>query len=152
MDVVVTAEHASLSAPTTIVLVEGYLAGSEVPVSQKVYSTVGTLLPATGGTACPGECAVLVRYSTSARSVKNHPIYLFNYYHHVLVNGSTSLTIDSVDSNQKATLEGYAGAWVTGLTAGGLTVKRSSPSGAVAIGHLVEEYVTHRDFPYTTSV
>jgi hypothetical protein len=33
-----------------------------------------------------------------------------------------------------------------------LTLVRAGPNGATATGSLVEEYVTHRDFPYTSSV
>jgi hypothetical protein len=46
----------------------------------------------------------------------------------------------------------YAAGWISGITAGGVTAVRATPQGAVCTGQLVEEYVTHRDFPPSTSV
>lgn len=152
MDNVTTAEKALLATDITIVEALGYAAGSEVPVASKVYSVVGTLSPAAGNTLCPGECAALQRYSTAARTTKNHPIYLFNYYHGVFNNTSGPTAIDKLDGNQKTALGTYAGAWIAGFSDGTLTLVRASPNGAAATGHVEEEYITHRDFPYTTSV
>lgn len=151
MDAVVASEHASLSTDTTIVQCYGYAPGSDVPVAEKVYSVAGTCTGAGGHSPAPGECAALVRWSTAAKSKKNHPIYLFNYFHGVLINGGAS-SFDVLDANQKLELEGHAGAWVTGFSDGTNTLVRASPTGAVAVGSIVEEFVTHRDFPYTRSV
>jgi hypothetical protein len=41
---------------------------------------------------------------------------------------------------------------VTGFSDGTITAKRSSPHGATCTGSIVEEYATHRDFPYTPSL
>jgi hypothetical protein len=92
-----------------------------------------------------------VRYSTSARSTKNHPIFAFNYVHGVH-RGSGATAWDLVDSVQKTALGTYAAGWVSGITAGGVTAVRATPSGHSATGYLVEEYITHRDFPPSTSV
>src|SRR5690348_2320391 len=88
MDNVVAAEKACLPAFQTIIECVGYAAGSDVPVASKTYSQAGTLSPAAGNASTPGETAALLRWSTAARSVKNHPIYLFNYFHAPWINGA----------------------------------------------------------------
>jgi hypothetical protein len=133
---------------TTIVETIGYNGGSDVPVYSKTYSTAGT--SAATGNYPPLEVAALVRYSTTQRTSKNHPIYLFNYYHNLLVN-STSGQQDKLSASQKTLLETYATAWVSGFSDGVTTYKKAGPRGAVAQGSFVEEYVTHRDFGYTPS-
>lgn len=151
MDNVTAAEKLALNIDTTIVEAWGYAAGSEVPVANKVYSLAGTLSPASSFQKCPLEVAALIRWSTAARTSKNHPIYLFSYIHAVYINGAAS-DFDHLDANQKSTLQTYASAWISGFSDGSITAVRASPNGAVATGSIVEEYVTHRDFPYTTSV
>lgn len=152
MDNVVTAEKAVLAPGITITEAWGYAAGSNVPVANKVYSTVGTLTGATNAAIVPGEVCALVRYSTAARTSKNHPIYCFNYYHSPFVNSTSATTIDLLDANQKSALETYAGDWISGFSDGSITATRCSPNSAAATGHVTEEYATHRDFPYTSSV
>ena len=152
MDNVTTAERPLHAPSSTITEALGYAAGSEVPVAQKTYSLAGTLSVATNSIPAPGEVAALQRYSTAARTTKNHPIYLFNYLHGIAVNGTTSSTVDLIDANLKANMSTYAAAWITGFSDGTLTCKRASPNGAVATGHVEEEYCTHRDFPYQSSV
>lgn len=151
MDAVVTAEKATMIADNIIVQAWGYAAGSDVPVSQKVYSTPGTLSAGAQEYAAPGEVAALVRFSTAARSTKNHPIYCFNYYHHCLFSNLNAWK-DTIAPSQKAALGTYAALWVAGISDGTISAKRASPAGHVVTGYLVEEFVTHRDFPYTTSV
>lgn len=151
MDNVVTAEKACHSTAVTITECIGYAAGSEVPVASKNYTTLGTFgLP--GSSAIPpGECAALVRFSTSARTTKNHPIYLFNYFHAPYVgNGPT--TADIVNSSHRTAYGTYASSWISGFSDGSITAVRASPQAAAATGSIVEEFVTHRDFPYSTSV
>ena len=151
MDNIVTAEKAVHAANTTITECVGYDAGSEVPVSTKVYSTVGTLTPASGYMSQALEVCALIRWSTAARTTKNHPIYLFSYMHAVFVDGSQTYK-EKLDANAKSAMQTYATAWITGFSDGTITAVRASPQGAAATGSLVEEYVTHRDFPYSTSV
>lgn len=151
MDAVVLAEKTLYTSNTTIVEAVGYAAGSEVPVHTEVYSTAGTLTIVSGNWPQAAEVCALVRYSTAARSTKNHPIYLFNYYHCVFVNHA-SVDVDHLDANQKAAMASYASSWIAGFSDGTHTLVRSSPNGAAATGSLVEEFVTHRDFPSTTSV
>lgn len=151
MDNVVAAEKAIFGSSVTITECIGYAAGSEVPVASKTYSTAGTG-SFSGGQLTPGEVCGLVRYSTAARTTKNHPIYLFNYYHAPYINPGSPSQIDLLISSQKTAFETYAAAWITGFSDGTITAVRASPAGAAATGHITEEYVTHRDFPSTTSV
>jgi len=148
-DAVVTAEKAIFGSIVTIVETVGYNAGSDVPVFSKTYSTVGTC--AASGNYPPGEVAGLMRWSTTARTSKNHPIYLFNYWHKPIVK-TVSGQEDAIVSGQATAYETYAAAWISGFSDGAHTLVRAGPNGATATGHQAEEYVTHRDFPYSSSV
>lgn len=151
MDNVVTAEKACFSSDVTIIECIGYGAGSDVPVATKTYSTAGTLTISGGSVFAPGEVVALVRYATNARTTKNHPIYLFNYYHAVCVeNGPTNK--DLLDPNTKTAMTTYSSSWISGFSDGTITAVRASPNGAAATGSLTEEYVTHRDFPHSPSL
>jgi hypothetical protein len=141
-DAIVTAEKAIYFSNVTITGTVGYAAGSEVPVFTKTYSTAGTGAFSSGWEA-PGDAANLVRYSTTARTGKNHPIYLFNYYHGVLLNNSTSP--DSALTAQRTAITTYAGSWISGFSDGTTTYNRAGPNGATATGSVLETYITHRD-------
>lgn len=143
-DAVVTAEKAATPTALTIVSTHGYAAGSEVPVFSKTYATAGTL-SVTGYNFAPGDCAALVRYATAARSVKNHPVYLYNYYHGCAMQSSA--LADTLYTVQAAALATYAAAWITGFSDGAETLNRAGPHGATATGVLVEPLITHRDLP-----
>jgi hypothetical protein len=143
-DNVVTAEKAIYSNVVTIVSTTGYAAGSEVPVFSKTYSTVGTGVY-NANPAAPGDVAILVRYSTTARTSKNHPIYLFNYYHGAYTNGTAAQDVPM--AVQKTAMGTYASSWISGFSDGTTSYVRAGPNGATATGSLVETYLTHRDFP-----
>lgn len=143
-DNVVNAEKLIFQNDQTIVQTLGYAAGSDVPVFSKNYSQIGTGT-FTGSQPMPGDVAALVRYSTTARTSKNHPIYLYNYYHGAWV--STGGDRDTLAASMKANMQTYAAAWIAGFSDGTITVVRAGPNGATATGSLVENYVTHRDFP-----
>ena len=128
-----------------IIQAVGYAAGSEVPVFTKTYSLDGTLI-GTPYVVAPGDAAALVRYSTSDRSVKNHPIYCFNYYHACTMDG-TDADNDKLNATQAAAMATYATHWITGFSDGATTVQRSRPSGDLCTGSLVEPLLTHRDLP-----
>ncbi|SRR6266550_199411 len=147
-DNVVTAQKAIVHNALTIVTATGYLAGSDLPVASKGYATAGTL--ATPARELTGESAALVRWGTTARTSKNHAIYLFNYWHGVGSDGAT--TPDKLWGTQRTAMQTYAAAWISGFTDGTNTYVRAGPHGATAIGYTVEQYVTHRDFPYSSSV
>lgn len=146
-DAIVTAEKACLLASgntVTIVATHGYDAGSEVPVFSKTYATVGTYPPA-GQPIAPGDAALLTRYSTIARTSKNHPLYLFNWYHGICLSSSTNGDVPI--GSQKSAFSTYATSWVTGFTDGTVVHSRCGPNGHVATGQLVSTYISHRDFP-----
>jgi len=143
-DAVVLAEKAQHVVIVTIVATYGYAAGSDVPVFSKTYTTAGTLA-AGGYPHMPGDVALLVRYSTSGRSSKNHPIYLYNWYHGILADGTA--TPDIPATIQVTAANTYAAAWVTGFSDGTGTKKRAGPNGDIATGYLTENLTLHRDFP-----
>lgn len=143
-DAIVLSEKGNYTSDVTITECVGYAAGSDVPVSSKSYSTAGV---GTWGSAplAPGDSAILLRYATTARSSKNHPVYLFNYFHGVYTNGVGSPDIPN--ATMKSQIDSYGGAWISGFSDGANTYVRAGPNGATATGHQVETYITHRDFP-----
>jgi hypothetical protein len=151
MDNVTAAEKAIHSSLVTIVEAWGYAAGSDVPVANKVYSLAGTTTAGGGAVNAPGDSAAIIRWSTAARSTKNHPIYLYSYIHNAYLMLAHS-NYDSLDTTWAGHLATYASAWVSGFSDGSITVVRASPNGAAATGSIVEEFVSHRDFPYQSSV
>lgn len=146
-DNITTAEKAIYDAAVTIVEATCYAAGSEVPVASKTYALAGTYAGSTF--RAPGDAAALVRYATAARSSKNHPIYLFNYYHDVWITSASASSggVDTLLAAQATLLGTYANAWISGFSDGTTTYVRAGPNGATATGYTVETYVTHRDFP-----
>jgi hypothetical protein len=151
MDAVVDAEKLILPATVEIVQVVGYdaaTASSTNPHGDAVYSrdytTVGTFAPAVGDVGCPGDCAALIRYGTPVRSVKNHPVYLMNYYHGCF---NTTTDGDHLAADQLAAMQTYGTAWITGFSDGTETHHRVGPRGAVATSRRVDPYIRHRDFP-----
>jgi hypothetical protein len=143
MDNVTAAEKLCTNPSCTIVSAVGYAAGSDVPVSSKTYALVG-LASQSGMLQTPGDVAGLIRYSTAARTTKNHPVYLFNYMHGAQ---GTTATPDVIGSTWKSVLQTYASAWISGFSDGSVTYNRAGPNGASATGSLIENYLTHRDFP-----
>jgi len=143
-DAVVAAEKAMHEGGVEITDVWGYAAGSDVPVFHKTYTQFGTgSFASAAGTQ--GFSAALVRYSTTARTSKNHPIYLFNYYHGVATGGFSDN--DHLNAAQKTAIETYAAAWISGFSDGTNTLVRAGPNGATATSRFVDPYLTHRDFP-----
>jgi hypothetical protein len=148
-DAIVTAEKAiyePFAAPgSKIVEAVGYAGGSEIPVFSKIYSTDGTGSFVNYGSV-PGDVAGLVRYSTADRSSRNHPVYLFNYYH--TMGGDNGSSADNMCPAQKTALTTYANAWITGFSDGAVTHHRCRPnSTSLATGVVVETLLTHRDLP-----
>lgn len=143
-DNIVNAEKLIFTSAVTIVSTTGYAAGSEVPVFSKTYSTAGTRTLV--GVRAPGDCAAIIRYATAARSSKNHPVYLFNYYHDTEFANSTAP--DTVTAAVQTIYGTYATAWTgAGFSDGTTTYNRAGPNGATATGELVEPLITHRDLP-----
>lgn len=145
-DAIVAAEKATYELQTgfTISGAVGYDAGSDVPVFTKTYAVAGTgVFGHWIGT--PGDTAKLVRYSTAARTSKNHPIYLFNYYH--ACGNADNLPTDTLNTAEGTATSTYATAWITGFSDGTATHRRCGPNGDLALGSLVNPWVHHRDFP-----
>lgn len=144
MDNVTAGEKALYDGGLQIVQAYGYAAGSDVPVASKTYALAGT-----GGFSTtdlmPGEVAGLIRYATAARTSKNHPVYLFNYYHRVISQGGSNNDLQL--ASQVTQYSTYASNWITGFSDGAVTYNRAGPNGASATGSIVEPYLTHRDFP-----
>jgi len=133
-----------LPTTSTIILYTQYDAGSDVPVATSSVSVAGTLA-STGRQFTPSDAAWLMRFSTSQRTSKNHPIYLFKYFHAVMID--TGGDGDSVAALQKSRGDSFANDVVTGFNDGTATRHITGPYGAVAIGQVVSSYVHHRDFP-----
>lgn len=145
---VVTAEKAIHGTAVHIVRVVGFEAGSDVNVYERSLSQAGTCNPS--GYYASGETAALVRFSTTGRTSKNHPIYLFSYYHHVF-HGGNDTDCDTLVAAQRTAMQTYSDAWISGFSDGTHTLTRTGRQGHAATAAFVEEYVTHRDFPYTRS-
>ncbi len=150
-DNVTASEKAIYDAEVTIIEAMGYDAGSASStnphgdaVFTKSYSITGTGAFGSGAIPAPGDCAALLRFSTTARSSKNHPVYLFNYFHGVQIPVAGG---DDVASGQKTAIETYGDHWVSGFTDGTGARERCGPRGAVAVSMLCKPEVTHRDFP-----
>lgn len=148
-DAVVAAEKACflpLSGPgAKVVRTVGYAPGSEIPVFQKTYTADGTLSLTNYGPVA-GDVAGLVRLSTADRSSKNHPVYLFSYYH--AVHYQTTVDSDTWHSTERSAHNTYHGQWITGFSDGAVSHKRCRPSStSVATGVLAETLLTHRDLP-----
>lgn len=132
--------------PSFVEIVEavGYAAGSDVPVASKTYAIAGAL-GAGAASRTPGDAAILLRYATTARTPKNHPVYLFNYFHGVMLNSISDG--DTPWSSQVSAVTTFANDWMAGFSDGTNTYVRAGPNGATAVGAEVEQYITHRDFP-----
>lgn len=123
----------------------GYDAGSDLPIFTKAYTTAGTNAGGAGALSVPLEVSALIRYATTQRTSKNHPIYLFNYMRGVKINSGSNREL--LDTTFKGRVSTYAAAWVTGFSDGTTIHHRAGPNGAVAQSQVVGTYVTHRDFP-----
>jgi hypothetical protein len=143
-DAITAAEKALYKSDVHIVKAVGYDAGSDLPVHEKDYALAGTA-SFFSGQDVPGDCAAILRYSTTARSSRNHAVYLFNYFHGAL--GGEGGDIDVLDSDQRDAIAAYAALWIAGFSDGTITAVRAGPHGATATSALVLPEVRHRDFP-----
>lgn len=143
-DAVVLKEKATHGGGVTIVRCHGYAPGSQVAVATKTYTTTGTLAES-GANNTPGECAALLRMATTKRSSKNHTVYVFSYFHGV--NYASAGSADTVHPTRKTAIETYGNDWLNGIVVGARTYKRTTPDGHATTGRVVNQYITHRDFP-----
>ncbi len=144
---IVTAEKAIYPSYVQIVEAVAYTAGSDLPLFSYSFSTNGTFAP--GGTAVksPGDCCKINVWTTAARTSKNHPVYLFSYWHGVMQDSSGSP--DEIHATQRSAYHTYAQSWITGFSDGSTTFHRAGPNGASAVDFKapVPDYIRHRDFP-----
>jgi len=98
MDAITNIEKAMHKDSVIIQEAVAYEAGTDIPVRSKSYTLLGTC--AAAGNYTPGECVALARFSTAARSSKNHPVYCFSYWHGVL-SSATAGQQDLVASAHK---------------------------------------------------
>ncbi len=143
-DAVVTAEKALYDSTCSIVSTTGYNAGSDVPVFTKSYATAGTR---TVGSAvkAPGDCVLMLKLNTTARTTKNHPIYLFKYFHNAYY--AAGGPADTIDGGMLAAVNTYRNSWLAGFSDGTTTYVLCGPRGATAVSGTVDPFVRHRDFP-----
>jgi len=141
---IVAAEKLIYTGALHIIAAYGYAAGSDVPVFSWSGSVAGTFAPSNAFPA-PADTAALMRYATTARTSKNHPVYLFNYYHYPTQD--TTSTADLLHASYKTALETYGTAWLSGFSDGVNTYVRAGPNGATATARFVNQYITHRDIP-----
>jgi len=132
-----------IPAHVTIVKVVGYEAGSEISVWDETLSEAGERVST--AYRATGDSAALLRWETTARTSKGHPIYLFSYIHgaqHEANDGDTLNTGDRTSIGRFATRW-----WDAGFTDGTNTYHRAGPNGATAVSSEVDQFVRHRDFP-----
>lgn len=142
-DAIVADEAPIYGANVTIDQAVGYAAGSDIPVFVKGYSTAGTL-SVSGGQGMPGDCAIMLRYLTDQLTVKNHPVYLWNWFHGAFRDSGDPE--DTLSPEQKTAVQEYGDDWLAGFSDGTHTLVRAGPNGAVAQSRLVDTYIRHRDF------
>lgn len=147
MDAVVAAEKLCLGTNQTIVAAIGYNAGSDLPIASKTYSQAGSIALTGNQYWMTGDSAYLMKWDTTARTSKNHPIYLFSYFHGC--RGDLALAPNEIQTLQVSAFNTYCSAWVTGFSDGTNTYVRAGPNGATGSADLRSSpwYATHRDFP-----
>lgn len=144
-DALVLLEKTIHLSDAQIVACLGYAPGSDVAVASKTYTTAGTLT-LSGAALTPGECSAILRMATTKRSTKNHPVYVFSYYHHVAYT-TASGSSDVLAAGQKTAIESYGNQWLTGFSVAGRTYKRTTPDGHATTGRVCDTWIGHRDFP-----
>lgn len=128
---------------STIVETIGYNGGSFLPVFSKVYTTAGNNSVGTSA-RLPLETCILCKFTTTQRTSKNHPIYLFKYIHAVHSNSNSTPEVPL--SGQVSSIAGSLTEFLAGINDGTNLRKTCGPRGAVAQAAIIETYVSHRDF------
>lgn len=134
----------SLPARVTLVESTGYNAGSFLPVYTKVYGAAGTYTD-TSNPQAAGEMCMLWRFTTTQRSTKNHPIYLYKWWHGMQTDGMTSP--DTLRSGLQSTAQSVVNAIVAGISDGTNTRIYCGPRGAVAQAGTCMTLLHAREFP-----
>lgn len=142
IDNIVTAEKLALIAANTFVDAAGYAAGSDIPVYTKTLSGTGSFAAGSNQVA-PGDCAAMLRFTTDAKTSRNHPVYLYSWYHSALFAAGAP---DVVVASWVTALNTYGTAWINGFSDGTNTLHRAGPNGAVALTRATSTVMRHRDF------
>jgi hypothetical protein len=141
---IVLVEKFLYKSETHIVEAIGYAAGSDVPV----FEWSGSVAGANGLSEdlTTGEACGLLRYATTARTSKNHPVYLYNYFHAQRRNDADFQKISDECITRLST---FATDWISGFSDGTNTYTRCGPNGATATGFVVDPYFRIHTFPHS---
>lgn len=134
----------AIPARNTLVSTTAYNPGSFLPVYTKTYGSAGTYTDTTNPQAT-GEACMLFRFLTDQRTSKNHPIYLFKWFHGMQTDGATSP--DTLRAGIASTAAGVVTDMLAGASDGTLTRHYCGPFGAVAQSGSVNPKLHIREFP-----
>lgn len=133
-----------IPARNTLVSGTAYNAGSFLPVFTHSFGAAGTYTD-TSNPQAAGEMCALARFSTDQRSVKNHPIYLYKWFHGMQSDGLTSP--DTLRTGIHTTLGGQLSTLLAGISDGTNTRQYCGPRGAVAQSVILNTLLHAREFP-----
>jgi hypothetical protein len=143
LDNIIADEKIIYGSNVTITGGIAYAAGSDLPLYSFTRSVAGTLSTGSAQQAT-GDSVILQRWSTAARTSKNHPVYLFKYWHGVYkASGDPGDNLLTLQYNHA---QDVAAAWVSGYSDGSTTHVLAGPNGASATGYFTSPYIHHRDF------
>jgi hypothetical protein len=137
----------AFTAEVELVKVDCYI-GSGSPAVQHFdastdptdFPVVGTLPFTASATEvmCTGDSAAWMRFATGRHTSRGKPIYIRQYYHHMVVTPPDTIHVD-----QKEALEDLGGFLVGGLTT--LPYYLCDGFGNIVSNPTVPTYITHRD-------
>lgn len=122
-----------------------YESGSDVPVYTHTYGVAGSYSNGDDEIRMPGDCAGVVKMPTDARSVKNHPIYLYKFCRAIWSANETAP--DTWSTFQSAHWKSLLDNWIAGLSDGVNSYTLADAKGLGALSTVLEPLITHRDFP-----
>lgn len=128
----------------TFVEAVAYNPGSFLPVFTHVIGSPGTYAEGTPPEAT-GEACMLWKFTTDQRTTKNHPIYLFKWFHGVQADGATDP--DTLRNGTRTSAESVLTTILAGLSDGTNTRHYCGPRGAVAQTGSVNTKLHMREFP-----
>lgn len=144
VDALVAQLQGLIPSDTSIVEAIGYNAGSSVPVFTYTHTWTGTSSATSSARGALEDCA-LVKFTTTQRSKKNHPIYLFKWFHAVYNAGAGSN--ETLLAGLKTNINANMNTILAGLSDGTNTRQYCGPFGAVAQSRITEDYIHCREFP-----
>lgn len=133
-----------IPARNTCTTMTAYDAGSFLPVFTHSISAAGAYTD-TSNPQAPGEACMLLRFLTDARTTKNHPIYLFKWFHGMQTDGNTSP--DTLRSGIHSNGAGVVTDVLAGISDGTNTRNYCGPRGAVAQSGTCNTLLHVREFP-----